>query len=162
MRVEARHLRGKLGEYYACAGADKPVRITVKSRTYVPEFGEPRRASASVAVALSDPPPSWSTVYGIGIVAELFAVGWATWVRLDGDGPAEPSIAVLPFENLSSDPEQEYFSDGFTDTLIVDLARVDGRRVSARGSVMAYKGSRQSLARIGKQLDVSQIIEGTC
>jgi adenylate cyclase len=54
--------------------------------------------------------------------------------------PDKPSIAVLPFTNLSGDPEQEYFSDGMTDTLITDLSKLPGLFVIARHSVFTYKG----------------------
>src|SRR5262249_35236809 len=54
--------------------------------------------------------------------------------------PDSPSVAVLPFTNMSNDPEQEYFSDGMTDDLITDLSRLSGLLVIARHSVFAYKG----------------------
>jgi TolB-like protein len=54
--------------------------------------------------------------------------------------PDKPSIAVLPFTNMSGDPEQEYFNDGLTDTLITDLSRLSGLFVIARNSAFTYKG----------------------
>ena len=71
------------------------------------------------------------------------------------------SIAVLPLENLSADPEQEYFADGITDTLIGDLAKIGQLRVISRTSSMQYKGTNKSLPQIAKELNVDAVVEGT-
>ena len=71
------------------------------------------------------------------------------------------SIAVLPLQNLSGDPGQEYFADGMTDELITELARIPNLRVVSRTSVMADKGSRRPLPDIARQLDVDAIVEGS-
>ena len=71
------------------------------------------------------------------------------------------SLAVLPLQNLSGDPGQEYFADGMTDELITELARIPHLRVVSRTSVMAEKGSLRSLPDIARQLDVDAIVEGS-
>jgi TolB-like protein/Tfp pilus assembly protein PilF len=71
------------------------------------------------------------------------------------------SIAVLPFANLSSDSENEYFSDGITEELINALANVDGVRVASRTSSFAFKGKRISAGEIGQQLKVASLLEGS-
>jgi TolB-like protein/DNA-binding winged helix-turn-helix (wHTH) protein/Tfp pilus assembly protein PilF len=71
------------------------------------------------------------------------------------------SIAVLPFENLSQDPAQEYFADGMTDELITSLARISSLRVISRTSSMLYKGSRKPLAQIARELNVDAVLEGS-
>lgn len=71
------------------------------------------------------------------------------------------AIAVLPLENLSTDPEQEYFADGMTDEIITDLAKIDTLRVISRSSVLRYKHSRKSLSEIAKELNVDAVVEGT-
>jgi TolB-like protein/Flp pilus assembly protein TadD len=71
------------------------------------------------------------------------------------------SIAVLPLENLSKDPAQEYFADGMTEALIGDLARIKALRVISRTSAMKYKGSFKSLPEIARELDVDAILEGS-
>jgi TolB-like protein/DNA-binding winged helix-turn-helix (wHTH) protein/Tfp pilus assembly protein PilF len=71
------------------------------------------------------------------------------------------SIAVLPLENLSDDPSQEYFADGMTDELITQLAQISGLRVISRTSAMQYKRTRKSTAEIGRELHVDGIVEGT-
>ena len=76
-------------------------------------------------------------------------------------GPSIRSIAVLPFENLSNDPAQEYFADGTTDELITDLAQLKGMRVISRTSVMFYKGKRETLPAIARALGVDGVVEGS-
>jgi eukaryotic-like serine/threonine-protein kinase len=71
------------------------------------------------------------------------------------------SLAVLPLENLSGDPAQEYFADGMTDALIGDLARIGELRVISRTSSMHYKGSTKSLPEIAGELKVDAVVEGT-
>jgi len=71
------------------------------------------------------------------------------------------SLAVLPLENLSKDPEQEYFADGLTDELITDLAKIASMRVISRGSIIRYKGSKKPLPEIARELNVDAVVEGT-
>jgi TolB-like protein/DNA-binding winged helix-turn-helix (wHTH) protein len=79
------------------------------------------------------------------------------------DLPLPPirSIAVLPLENLSHDPEQEYFADGMTEALITDLGQISALRVISRTSVMQYKGTKKPLPQIARELNVDAIVEGT-
>jgi TolB-like protein/Tfp pilus assembly protein PilF len=83
-----------------------------------------------------------------------------TWRRA-GSGSRIRSIAVLPFENLSADAEQEYFVDGMTDAVITDLAQVRALRVISRTSVLRYKKTRKSAREIAKELGVDAVVEGT-
>jgi TolB-like protein/tRNA A-37 threonylcarbamoyl transferase component Bud32 len=71
------------------------------------------------------------------------------------------SIAVLPLDNLSGDPEQEYFADGMTEALIADLAKIRALKVISRTSVMRYKGTDKALPQIARELDVDAILEGS-
>jgi serine/threonine protein kinase len=71
------------------------------------------------------------------------------------------SLAVLPFQNLSADPEQEYFSDGMTDALIAELSKIKALRVISRTSVMRYKKAEKPLPQIARELNVTAIIEGS-
>ena len=71
------------------------------------------------------------------------------------------SIAVLPLQNLSADPTQEYFSDGMTDALITDLAQIGSLKVISRTSIMHYKKTEKSLPEIARELGVEGIVEGT-
>jgi len=71
------------------------------------------------------------------------------------------SIAVLPLENLSGDPAQEYFTDGMTDALITNLAQISSLKVISRTSVIRYKGTKKTLPEIGIELNVDGVVEGT-
>lgn len=71
------------------------------------------------------------------------------------------SLAVLPFEDLSRDPEQDYFTDGLTDALIAEIARIGRFRVISRTSAMQYKNSRKSISTIAEELHVDAVIEGS-
>jgi adenylate cyclase len=75
--------------------------------------------------------------------------------------PHKPSIAVLPFDNMSRDAEQEYFSDGMTEDLITDLSKVSGLLVIARNSSFAYKGKATKVQEIGQELGVRFVLEGS-
>ena len=75
--------------------------------------------------------------------------------------PRIRSIAVLPLENLSNDPQQEYFVEGMTDEIITDLAKLPGIRVISRTSAVQYKSTHKSLPQIAHELNVDGIVEGT-
>ena len=121
------------------------------------------------AESLSSRPQSgrrW-VIYGASLLALLVAVlalyptlheRWAQWRDV---GHPFNSIAVLPLQNLSGDPAQDYFADGVTEELTTDLAKVPDLRVSSRTSVMRYKDARESLPDIAKDLEVEAIVEGS-
>ena len=75
--------------------------------------------------------------------------------------PSKPSIAVLPFENLSGDREQEYFADGIVEEIITALSRFRGLFVIARNSSFAYKGRAVDVKQIGRELGVRYVLEGS-
>jgi TolB-like protein/class 3 adenylate cyclase/Flp pilus assembly protein TadD len=90
----------------------------------------------------------------------LLALGSATvwhWAR----PAAPPSVAVLPFANLSDDPEQDYFADGLTEDLITDLAKLSGLVVIARNSVLTYKGRPVDVQQVARDLGVRYVVEGS-
>ncbi len=101
----------------------------------------------------------------VGIVV-LLVLTVAVWLARPGAHPASAapslnSIAVLPLDNLSGDPSEEFFADGLTDQLITDLARVGSLRVISRTSVLRYKGTKESLPEIARELKVDAIVEGS-
>ena len=73
----------------------------------------------------------------------------------------KPSVAILPFSNMSNDPEQEFFSDGITEDIITDLSKVSGLFVLGRNTVFTYKGKAVNLERIAKELGVAFLVEGS-
>jgi TolB-like protein/DNA-binding winged helix-turn-helix (wHTH) protein/Tfp pilus assembly protein PilF len=111
---------------------------------------------------------AWSGLAGLLLVVLLLAAflslnlgglrrQWPPWQS----NPTIRSLAVLPLENLSGDPSQEYFVDGMTEALITDLAKVSAMRVISRQSAMSYKGSKKTLPEIASELHVDALIEGT-
>jgi eukaryotic-like serine/threonine-protein kinase len=97
--------------------------------------------------------------------AALLAATLFGWGRLRDRFRGAPapirSLAVLPLENFSKDPEQEYFADGMTEALITDLAQVRSLRVISRTSAMAYKGTKKTVPAIARELGVDGILEGS-
>jgi TolB-like protein/DNA-binding winged helix-turn-helix (wHTH) protein/Tfp pilus assembly protein PilF len=93
----------------------------------------------------------------------LGLVAWTTWgyVHAKPSVPPIHSIAVLPLDNLSGDPSEEFFADGMTDQLITDLAKAGSLRVISRTSVMQYKGAKKGLPEIARKLNVDAIVEGS-
>jgi non-specific serine/threonine protein kinase len=110
----------------------------------------------------------WWAPVGAGVALTLFL---AIALSFDLGGirgrttgrPSPPirSIAVLPLENFSHDPEQEYFSDGMTEALIAELAKIKALKVISRTSMMQYKGTKKPLPQIARELNVDGIIEGS-
>jgi adenylate cyclase len=78
-----------------------------------------------------------------------------------GSAPARPGIVILPFVNMSGDPEQEYFSDGVTEDIITDLARVSALTVASRNSAFSYKGKTVAPAQLARALHVTHVMEGS-
>ncbi len=112
--------------------------------------------------------PARSRSRAILIAALLLIVAFAAAVVLvpalshrASAAPSVRSIAVLPLDNFSGDPAQEFFVDGMTDELITDLAKIGSLRVVSRTSVMHYKGTKKSLPEIARELNVDGIIEGS-
>ena len=98
------------------------------------------------------------------VVAASFALNVAGLRnRLSGGGanPRIASLAVLPLENFSKDPDQDYFADGMTEMLTANLAQISGLRVISRTSAMQYKGAHKSLPEIARELNVDAIVEGS-
>jgi len=107
-------------------------------------------------------------IVGVGLVAILAAIIAALftgdvqeWIAGDSSSPNIESIAVLPLENLSGDPEQEYFADGMTEALITDLSKIGALKVISRTSAMRYKGSDKPLPDIARELGVDAVVEGS-
>jgi len=75
--------------------------------------------------------------------------------------PDEPSIVVLPFTNMSGDPEQEYFSDGITEDITADLSKLSGFFVIARNSAFTYKGKAVKVQEVSREMGVRYVLEGS-
>ena len=164
VRVEAVKLRSRLKEYYKTEGAGDPVRIDLPKGGYLPSFETLLSQPAETVAA----PPGrvWWTDWRVIVppLALVAIVAGYLLARKSHPRPASPdssSIAVLPFVNLSSDKENEYFSDGLTDDLIDALTKVQGLRVVARGSAFQFKGKNPDIRAVGRQLNVATVLEGS-
>jgi TolB-like protein/Tfp pilus assembly protein PilF len=165
VRTEARRLRHKLAEYYDNAGQSDEVEIDLPKGGYRPVFS---LRPVAPSLPTSEPISAGFLRLKSLIIAALLlaaAIAGVYWLAMRSKPSSAvsplPSIAVLPLENLSSDPEQEYFSDGMTDELITDLAKIRGLRVISRTSVLRFKKGKRPLAEIAQQLGVDYVVEGT-
>ncbi len=103
-----------------------------------------------------------SALLAASLIAFVAAVGWNVWKSKLISGPATKSIAVLPFENLSRDPDNAYFADGVQDEILTDLAKIADLKVISRTSVLHYKsGVARNLRQIAQQLGVANVVEGS-
>ncbi len=111
--------------------------------------------------------PSQRPATASEVLAELRSVGGPVASRRASKTPSRSararvrSLAVLPLDNLSGDPAQDFFADGMTEALIADLAKIDGLRVISRTSTMRYKGARRPLPEIAAELGVDAVVEGS-
>jgi TolB-like protein/DNA-binding winged helix-turn-helix (wHTH) protein len=104
---------------------------------------------------------SRSGVFVLALLCVIGAAGLAGWKYFSGRRHAIRSIAVIPLQNLSGDPSQDYFADGMTEELITELARIESLRVISHTSVMDYKGTKKHLPQIARELGVDAILEGS-
>lgn len=160
-----RHLHDKRGSVYALSSELDAWRESRKLR--LEEEEEKDLAPEPQPEALSSPPPvrptrRWLVLGGAAALA-LLALAYV--VARNRAGAARPtrikSIAVLPFQNLSGDPSQEYFADGMTEELIGQLSRIPGLRVISRTSSMHFKNTQLSVPEIARTLGVDAIVEGS-
>jgi TolB-like protein/DNA-binding winged helix-turn-helix (wHTH) protein/Tfp pilus assembly protein PilF len=127
-------------------------------------------AQTPVEVPVTAPPETYRTVLVVStfvIVAAglllLLGIPWSRATRASGQNPHQTMLAVLPFENLSGDPNQEYFSDGLTEELITQLGALspDQLAVIARTTSMAYKRTTKSAQQIASELGVDYVLESS-
>jgi TolB-like protein/DNA-binding winged helix-turn-helix (wHTH) protein/Tfp pilus assembly protein PilF len=173
LNAAVNRLREALGD-----SADRPRWIeTLPRRGYrfiAPVERSPDSAEAAVVDHQKRPKPifqrRWIAIVllvpiMIGAVAAALLLGLNVrgWRSRLLSGPPKPKIqalAVLPLANLSGDPEQEYFADGMTDSLITELGKISSPRVISRQSIMQYKGSKKGLPEIARELNVDAVLEG--
>ncbi len=176
VRMAARRLRGKLQEHYDNGGRSALVRIEVPKGAYATSFV----TVAEPQVATSDDSPdrprqhpisesssvarrrmghlAVSLVVLLAIVAAALYLRQSRFLKLKNQ---PPSLAVLPFLNLTGNPDNEYLSDGITDEITGSVAKAAGLRVVARTSAFKFKGKSEDVREIGRQLNVSSVLEGS-
>jgi TolB-like protein/class 3 adenylate cyclase/tetratricopeptide (TPR) repeat protein len=132
-RVVRDQVRDKLDFIFDDKGEQQVKNIARPVRVYLIRPGEPAQSTAVAAAPDTAPPPL----------------------------PAKPSIAVLPFANMSNDPEQEYFADGIAEDIITSLSRLSGFFVIARNSTFTYKDRAVDVKTIARELGVRYVLEGS-
>ena len=153
-------------------GATQLKNIAEPVRVYSLEVGKPAQAKPTKPAV-----PKQRSIFallGAGIVA-LIAIAGSAWYFLGANRPvtvtsnapaaraeaAHLSIVVLPFTNLSGDPNQDYFADGITENLTTDLSRIRNSFVIARNTAFTFKGKNIHIKEISKELGVRYVLEGS-
>lgn len=169
-------VKNKLGIGYQSMGAHSVKNIAEPVRVYriVPEPDAFGKAIGRVWYRLKQ----WQKVALAVTIALLQVVGglavkkymdrpasspsvFAFWGQEALPLPDKPSIAVLPFENMTGDPRQEYFTDGFTEQIITALSKISSLFVISRNSSFTYKGKPVKVRKVGKELGVRYVLEGS-
>jgi len=168
------HVETKLGLEYEYLGEQEVKNIPKPVRVYR-VLSYPGAAAQRVVRAKKALGKTWRNIV-VAIVAVLVVgVAVAVWhfyfrpppmepasvEKMAFPLPDKPSIAVLPFTNISEDPKQEYFADGMTEDLITDLSKISGLFVIARNSAFTYKGKPVKVDQISRELGVRYVLEGS-
>ena len=176
VRTEARNVRLRLARYYANEGRNNPVRIELPKGGYAPrlielnqEIEEPTPLPASAPEPAAEAPATsrWnriSVLVAAAVVLLLAIVGFAyEQSRSQWSGGDGASIAVLPFVNLSAatDTDAGILTDGLTEELIDSLGRIPQLHVVAPSSVFLYKGRKVDVRKLGRELNVRNVLEGS-
>jgi len=171
--VVFRNVKGKLDLGFADLGPQKVKNIAEPVPTYRVLI-DPADVGKIVAARPGNfAVHRWKVGAAITVLLLAVAVGLAIWrpgtprtepmhpESLAYPLPEKPSIAVLPFTNMSDDPSQDYFADGMTEDLITDLSKISGLFVIARNSVFTYKGKAVKTHRVAEELGVRYVLEGS-
>jgi TolB-like protein len=154
VRTEAGRLRARLAEYYIGEGAADPVIIELPKGGYVPMVRHVDRAQVGWRTLSWRP---WPVLAGGCLVVVLAILAW--W-RLQHQSTPIPT-AVLPLNNLSGNPANDYFADGLTDEIIHNLSIIDGLAVRSQTSSFVFKGKPRNIHEAGRQLEAEYILEGS-
>ena len=138
----------------------REVEDSAQTQNVVPESfsSSATQSTSDLARATFKTRKSW-IVLALGVLCVLIVI-YAVWQRKMTEPPIR-SIAILPLQSLSPDPSQEYFSDGMTDEIITDLAKIRSLRVISRTSMMRYKGTSKSIPDVARELQVDAVLEGS-
>jgi adenylate cyclase len=165
------HVKTKIAVGYAVLGDRRVKNIAEPVRTYRVLI-DAKYAGKTIQIAHKTPRRlQWSTAAAVALVIAAGAVAWwrpweariepASVERMALPLPDKPSIAVLPFANMSGDPEQEFFAEGVADDLITELSKVSGLFVISRNSTFVYKGQVVPPKRVAEELGVRYVLEGS-
>ena len=157
VRVQAGNLRTRLEKYYTTQGREDPFIIEYPKGSYVPIF-KMREATAPARRGRW-----WKAV---ALVTTGLALGLAIYWAARDPRTKQPSgeglsLAVLPFVCISEEKDQEFLCDGMTEEIITKVAKLEGLRVVARTSVFEFRGKGEDIRKIGAQLNVANVLEGS-
>ncbi len=163
-------VKGKLAVGYADLGPQQVKNVAEPVRAYR-VLMDPATAGRTISSGKLARHAQRRTAAAMAAVVAIAAAAWwrpwepriepASVERMALPLPERPSIAVLPFANMSDDPRQEYFADGMTDGLITELSQVSGLFVISRNSTFAYKDKIVSLKQVSEELGVRYVLEGS-
>ncbi len=166
-------IEGKVDLVFEDLGEQQVKNIPKPVQIFRVRLDGPAADHGTVAAATAKRSLRWPVVAG-GLAVLVMVAGIALWQRpwapreepasetnMAFPLPDKPSIAVLPFENMSGDPEQEYFADGIVEDIITDLSKISGLFVIARNSSFAYKGKKTDIRTVAKELGVLYVVEGS-
>ncbi len=167
------HVKGKVDLGFEDLGAQDVKNIPEPVQVFRVLLGTPTIKHATMATPTAKRSLRWPIVAGSSIFL-VIVFGALVWLRpwepteepasleaMAYSLPDKPSIAVLPFTNMSDDPNQEYFVDGMTEDLITDLAKIDSLFVIARNTVFTYKGKSVSVPAVARELGIRYVLEGS-
>jgi adenylate cyclase len=169
------HIKDKLALWEEYLGEHTVKNIKHPVRVYRVRM-EPGAEAPKVSIEETQKPKPWKwAILGAVVVLVVAAGGWAIWNfhfrpppiepasvdKMAFPLPDKPSIAVLPFINMSEDKKQEYFSDGITEEIIMGLSKVPDLFVIARNSTFVYKGKPVNIQQVSKELGVRYVLEGS-
>ncbi len=170
-RTVFNHAKGKVAAAFEDLGERELKNIAEPVRVYRVSMASEGAKTPGVARAASR---SRLSVIAATAVLLAAAAGVALWLKpwepreepasveaMAFPLPDKPSVAVLPFANLSDDPSQDYFADGMTEDLITDLSKISGLFVIARNSSFSYKGQRVKVRQVAEELGVRYVLEGS-
>jgi len=171
-RTVFNHAKGKVAAAFEDLGEQELKNIAEPVRVYRVSTAAEAAQRPSVAKARSK--SRQLPVIAAAAVVLVVAAGAALWLKpwepreeaasvadMAFPLPDKPSVAVLPFANLSDDPSQDYFADGMTEDLITDLSKISGLFVIARNSSFAYKGQQVKVRQVAEELGVRYVLEGS-
>jgi TolB-like protein/Tfp pilus assembly protein PilF len=185
VRVKANEVRKRLSQHYQTQPSPSPVRIELQAGSYIPQFyfeTSPLPTPAEPFVpacedSLLNPGPTGNatvpetrrrspilrTAILVATAAILIAGAWFALRqrRQSAESSQIRSLAVLPLLNYSGDPNQDYFADGMTEELTAEVSQIPTLRVISRTSTMTYKGTKETVPEIARELHVDGVVEGS-
>ena len=163
VRMEAGRLRDRLREYYEGDGLGDPVRIELPKGTYAPHI-EFRHNGSLIAHRQATGPRQLAVLVAVALVVvsgAWFGLQWFKAPPTQEVSSTIPSVAVLPFDDLSAEHNLGYLGDGVAEDIITALSRFPDLAVVARNSSFAYKGKAVDMRQVGKELGVGYVVEGS-